>query len=204
VSRRLGILVAVSSAIALVVALAIAPSSGPDELERFRRAHRRTQLAGMGVLTGWALANIAGGVTGALVEDGDARFIHEMNALWNSVNLTLGIIGLVNNARRPPQVRTRADARRVNRKARRVYLINGAIDVAYMAAGALTAGLGRQYGQRRVEGWGTAVVIQGAWLFAFDLAMVLAHERVAARTLPVGVAPLAGAGRLGIAIGGRF
>jgi len=198
----LGILVAVS--LVLVAVLAAAPSSEADELERFRRAHRRTQLAGMGVLTGWAVANIAGGITGALVVESDARFIHEMNALWNSVNLTLGIVGLVNNARRPPKARTLGEAARVNRRARRVYLINGAIDVGYMAAGALTAGLGRRYGQRRVEGWGTAVVIQGAWLFVFDLAMVIAHERVAARALPVGVAPLVGAGRIGLAVGGRF
>jgi hypothetical protein len=194
----------------LAAALLLAPVSAADrsadeaaDVERFRRAHRRTQLAGMGVLTGWAVANIAGGITGALLEDGDARHIHEANAAWNSVNLTLGIIGLVNN-RRLPKAGSIADARRVNRRTRRVFLINGVLDVVYIGAGALVAGLGRRYDQRRVEGYGAAIVFQGAWLFAFDIAMVLAHERVAARTLPVHVGPLAGGGRFGLALGGAF
>ncbi len=189
----------------LIVPVGVSESSdGVAPVERFTRAHRRTQLVGMGVLTGWAVANIAGGITGALIVDGDARYIHEMNALWNSVNLTLGIVGLVGSARRPPEVKSILEARRVNRRTRRVFAINGALDIAYIGAGALTAGLGRRYAQRRVEGYGTAVVIQGAWLFAFDLAMVLAHERVAMRTLPVQVGPLAGRGRLGFTISGRF
>jgi MFS family permease len=194
----------------LAAALVLAPASAADrttdeaaQLDRFRSAHRRTQLAGMGVLTGWAVANIAGGITGALVVDGDARYIHEMNALWNSVNLTLGIIGLVNH-RRPPKAGSIAEARRVNRRTRRVFLINGVLDMLYIGAGALTAGLGRRYDQRRVEGYGAAVVFQGAWLFAFDIAMVLAHERVAARTLPVHVGPLTGGGRFGLTLGGAF
>jgi len=162
------------------------------------------QIVGMGVLTGWAVANIASGIAGALVVESDTRYVHEMNALWNSVNLTLGIIGLVNNGRRGPKAETIGEARRVNRKTRRVYLINGVLDVVYIGAGALTAGLGRRYGQRRVEGWGTSIVLQGAWLFAFDIAMVLAHERVAARTLPVQVGPLVGSGRFGIALAGAF
>lgn len=194
-------------AAALVIAPARIPASASEEaavVEQFRRAHRRTQLAGMGVLTGWAVANIAGGITGALIVDGDARYIHQMNAAWNSVNLTLGLVGLVGNARRLPKARSIAEARRVNRRTRRVFLVNGGLDVAYIGAGALTAGLGRRYGQGRVEGYGTAVVFQGAWLFAFDLAMVLAHERVATRRLPVQVGPLAGRGRLGLTIGGGF
>jgi hypothetical protein len=120
------------------------------------------------------------------------------------VNLTLGIIGLVNNGRRGPKAGSIGEARRVNHKTRRVYLINGVLDVVYIGAGALTAALGRKYGQRRVEGYGTSVVFQGAWLFAFDIAMVLAHERVAARTLPVQVGPLVGGGRFGLALAGAF
>lgn len=200
--------------LALVAALAPAPSpkivatdasEDAAAVNRFRRAHRRTQLVGMGVLTGWAVANIATGIAGAVVVESDWRYVHEMNALWNSVNLTLGIIGLVNNGRREPKADTIAEARRVNRKTRRTYAINGGLDVLYIGGGALAAWLGERYGQKRVEGWGKSIVFQGAWLFAFDLAMVLAHERIEARTLPpVRVAPLAGGGRFGLALTGAF
>jgi hypothetical protein len=179
-------------------------SAEASAVKGFRRAHRRTQIVGSSVLTGWAVANIASGIAGALLVENDTRYVHEMNALWNSVNLTLGIIGLVNNGRRGPKVDSIGEARRVNRKTRRVYLINGALDVVYIGAGALTAGLGRRFDQPRTVGWGTSIVLQGAWLFAYDIAMVLAHERVAARTLPVQVGPLAGGGRFGLALSGAF
>lgn len=185
----------------LALTLVAAPAPDDEALGRFREQHRRAQLVGNGVLTGWAVANIAGGITGALVDPSDGRYIHEMNAMWNSVNLTLGILGLVNN-RRLPKVRTMDEARRVNRRARRVYVINGAIDVVYVSAGMLVAGLGRKYDKPRVQGWGTAVVIQGAWLFVFDIAMAIAHSRVHANTVRVG--PVVERSRVGIAVSGRF
>jgi hypothetical protein len=198
-------------AVGLAAVLASAPLAGEREVDaseaqravkEFRRTHRRTQLVGNGVLTGWAVANIASGIPGAILVESDARYVHEMNALWNSVNLTLGVIGLVNNGRKPPKADSIADARRINRRTRRVYVINGVLDVVYIGAGALTAALGDRYDKPRVRGWGASVVFQGAWLFAFDLAMVLAHERVAARALSV--APLARRQTFGVAIGGRF
>jgi MFS family permease len=163
------------------VALAIqcaAPVPDARELEQFRKAHRRTQLAGMGVLTGWAVANIAGGIAGAVLVEGDGRFVHQANAAWNTVNLALGIAGLVSNGRRLPKVRSAADARRLSRRTIRTYAINAVLDVVYIAAGTLMAELGRQHGQERVQGYGSAVVLQGAWLFAFDVGMMIAHGRV--------------------------
>ena len=47
---------------------------------RFDRRRIATQRAGMGVLTGWALANI--GVVGSFAAAGTWRYVHPMNALW--------------------------------------------------------------------------------------------------------------------------
>ena len=162
----------------LSVLLCAAPPSSGDALARYRRAHQRTQLVGMGVLTGWAVANIASGVAGALVLDDDRRFRHEMNAMWNSVNLTLGIIGLVNNARRPSAT---MDPRTAYRKVRRLYAINGALDIAYIATGVILAELGRGYAVPRLRGYGESIAFQGAFLFTFDLALLIAHERAFSR-----------------------
>lgn len=146
----------------------------------FRQAHRRTQLAGMGVLTGWAVVNIGGGV-GASLLDRDRRYFHEGNAIWNSVNLVIGIVGLATNARRTPRSRERPAAQ--HRKTTRTYLVNGVLDVVYIAAGAATVAIGQHHGSRRVQGYGQAIAFQGAFLFAFDTAMLIAHQRVAARRL---------------------
>ena len=156
-----------TAGLALATSLALAPPD-PD----YADAHRRTQVAGMATLTGWAAANIAVGVPSAFTLRSDARFIHEMNAMWNTVNLTLGIVGLA--------TKSKPDYRRTLR----VYAINNAIDVLYISAGILVAELGRQYRRPRVEGWGRSVVLQGAFLFAFDLTMLIAHERVRATRRP--------------------
>jgi hypothetical protein len=169
-----------SSTVLSVLLLAAPPSTG-DPLPRYRRAYQRTQLVGMGVLTGWAVVNIASGVAGALVVDDQRRFRHEMNAMWNSVNLTLGIIGLVNNARRPPAMMREADARSAYRKVRRLYAINGALDIVYIATGVLLAELGRAHAVPRLRGYGESIAFQGAFLFTFDLGLLIAHERAFSR-----------------------
>jgi MFS family permease len=165
----------------LLAIMVAAPLPDARELDGFRRAHRRTQLVGMGVLTGWAVANIAGGIAGAVLVDGDARFVHEANAAWNTVNLALGIAGLVSNGRRLPKAKTIAEARKLSRRTMRTYAVNAVLDVVYIAAGTLMAELGRQYGQARVQGYGSAVILQGAWLFAFDVGMMIAHGRARAK-----------------------
>lgn len=153
----------------------------PEEanLRRYPARARQTQLAGMGVLTGWAVTNIGTGVAGALTAEGVTAHVHEMNAMWNSVNLTLGIVGLVTSHRPAKPVKNRAEAWARYRKTRTTYAINNALDVVYIAGGVVLAELGRQRGVPRVQGYGQSIALQGAFLFAFDLTMLLAHERAA-------------------------
>lgn len=162
----------------LCLALA-APPEGPAEAAR-QQFHRRridTQLVGMGVLTGWAAANIVVGVAGNFVTDGEARYFHQMNAMWNTVNLALGAIGL-HSARRD---RTREQGlpwkaqRERATKSQIVFSINAGLDVLYLMAGATTLELGRLHDRPRLVGYGAAVVLQGGFLLAFDALMVAAH-----------------------------
>lgn len=165
----------------LVALLFAAPPSPPVDdapaIESRHRARRRTQLAGMGVLGGWALLNIAGGVTGSYV-DRDRKYFHQGNAIWNSVNLAIAIAGIAGNARRRPAPDTMAAQRRVERRTQRTYFVNALVDLVYIAAGTATIAIGQHYTQSRVRGYGQAVVFQGAWLFAFDVGMMIAHQRL--------------------------
>lgn len=150
-------------------------------LASYQRAHKRTQLAGMGVLGGWALVNIAGGVALSFT-DRERRFFHQGNAIWNSVNLAIAIAGVAGNARKKPPLETWQAAQRLWRRTQRTYLVNALVDLVYIAAGSATMAIGQHYGQRRVRGYGTAVAFQGAFLFAFDVGMALAHDRLRLRT----------------------
>lgn len=166
--------------LAALVCLALAPPpEGPtaDARREFHDRRARTQLAGMGVLTGWAAANIVGGVALGFTTDGAVRHFHQMNAMWNTVNLVLGAIGL-HNARRDrvrerdlawPAQRARATSSQI------VFSINVGLDALYIMAGATTLELGRLHHRPRLAGYGSAIVLQGTFLLAFDALMVAAH-----------------------------
>lgn len=169
-----------SAALAALVALGGARERPDDDaLARWQRSHRQTQLAGMGVLTGWATVNIAAGIAGALTLRDDARFFHQANAAWNSVNLALGIAGLVGAGRRRVFADDLAGAREVVRRTQRVFFANAMADLGYIAAGTIMAIVGQRVASARVQRYGDAVALQGAFLFGFDLAMLIAHDRVA-------------------------
>lgn len=164
--------------------LATPPAIGPKEppvtiTEEDRAYHRqRTTLgiAGMSTLTGWAAVNIAGGLAGGFTSEGRLRHFHQGNAAWNSVNLVLGVVGLVDQLRTRRRVVDLASGLRAARRTQLGFLINGAIDIVYISAGAAMWQLARGRSER-LEGYGQALVLQGVFLFGFDFAMAWAHER---------------------------
>jgi hypothetical protein len=71
-----------------------------------------------------------------------------------------------------------------------------------MLGGYLTWELGKDHESARLRGYGASVILQGAFLMAFDLGMVAVHERNR-RRLDLAVVPLAGPVQ-GAALAGRF
>ncbi|MBK8262919.1 MAG: hypothetical protein IPK80_16475 [Nannocystis sp.] len=163
---------------------------------------RRLQIGGMSVLLGWAGANILTGIAGNIATSADnpLRYAHQMNWAWNTVNLTLGAVGLRSALREGP-LRGSALPRSIVRT-RRIFAINALADVGYMLGGYLTWELGKDHESARLRGYGASVILQGAFLMAFDLGMVAVHERNR-RRLGLAVVPLAGPVQ-GAALAGRF
>ncbi|MEM9459703.1 MAG: hypothetical protein AAGF11_36335 [Myxococcota bacterium] len=147
-------------------------------------------LAGMGTLTGWAVVNIAGGLAGNLTTTGTIRFFHQGNAAWNTVNLALGIAGLVSQRRERDEPVDLATGRARARRAQVVFGINAGLDVLYVSTGAILWSLGQALDPSpsrlelgpRLHGYGQALVLQGLFLFVFDVAMMVGHERQLVRT----------------------
>ncbi len=189
--------------------------ASPSNLDARQLAHhrRRTTLgiAGMSVLTTWSVANIAGGTIGNFATTGRARFFHQGNALWNTVNLVIGVIGLVGQSRERKRPVDLATSRTRSEKAQLAFAINAGLDVLYIGAGGAMWQLGQDTlegpTQARVVGYGQALVLQGAFLFAFDVAMLAAHEHLSDRmkaangTLSVALVPRIEGGAM---IGARF
>lgn len=171
-------MLALSAWLCLAAPAPIGPEPPPAATAEDRAYHRqRTTLgiAGMSTLTGWAAVNIAAGLTGSLTSEGQLRYFHQGNAAWNSVNLVLGVVGLVDQLRARRRFVDLATGLRAARRARLAFLVNGALDVAYIGAGAVMWQLA--FGRSdRFTGYGQVLVLQGAFLFGFDFAMAFAHE----------------------------
>ncbi len=139
----------------------------------------RTEAAGMAVLGGWAVANLAGGSAGALLAQDDAWMaFHASNAAWNVVNLGIagaGAVGIRRRAQAGPDAAA-AHAARLPR----VLAINAGLDAGYMAAGATLWAVARARDEARLAGAGAALVLQGGWLLGFDLGLRAAHRRAGA------------------------
>lgn len=124
----------------------------------------------MYVLGGWAIGNI---VSGALLQReavGDNKYMHQGNMYWNIVNLGIAGAALYSNYK----VAVPENPRILYNNAmslERTLLFNTGLDLAYIGAGWGLYNWGNLYsgikGKRR-RGYGKALMIQGAFLLAFD------------------------------------
>ena len=170
---------------------AIAGDTADAMIESFQRRQHVNRI-GMSVLGGWAVANIALGSILYLTETGEPAF-HQMNALWNTVNLGLATAGLV-QAFRGTQPATFAKEIRAQHSLEKILLLNAGLDVGYMAFGLYLMRLDEGQFAASYPGWGRSLVLQGGFLFAFDIVMFLIHRqnRVYERALPASSAPESG------------
>ncbi len=179
----------------------------PAELALLDRRQHRIQTAGMATLTAWSIANIVSGAAGNLAtpRGNPWRYAHQMNAMWNTVNLTLGAIGLANARKARSKIGRRLGVRADVAKTQRIFAVNALLDVAYMLGGVITWELGKDRESPRLIGYGASIIGQGAFLMLFDLAMVSAHERGLRKSLPgysIGAMPMPGGAA--VSLGGAF
>lgn len=182
---------------AVLAFAAVVPATGNEATgDGARPSGDRDRIVrtGMTVLGSWAVANLATGITGMIVtEDAAARGFWEMNAMWNTVNLGLAGWSLYDLSR-SGDVSADMDIeayRDESHSLEKVLLFNAGLNFAYMAVGGWMWDRGmRGYGlpaaevsADRLRGWGQSLVLQGAFLLAFDLSMarVVARDRDGAR-----------------------
>lgn len=135
-----------------------------------------------GMLLGWAMASLVGGL--ALTRrNGDlAKGAGEQFAGWGIVNALIAIFGASAAFRhsRSPAMNTPVARANEARKLARILWINTGLDVFYVLGGILSArGRGATDDRWRGRGWG--IVVQGGFLFFFDLIHALLLDRAAGR-----------------------
>lgn len=129
--------------------------------------------SGMYVLGGWAATNMALGAYGWSKQSGKMKYFHQMNLFWNTVNLTIAGIGLYNNLNPEMAGMNFSQMLSEHMKMERIYLINAGLDVFYMSAGWFMLNRSGKVNKNAdlLGGYGYSVILQGGFLFIFDLVM---------------------------------
>jgi hypothetical protein len=142
--------------------------------------HQRLQHneRAMWILGGWAAGNIAVGAIGMSRTDGESRAFHQMNAGWGVINLALAGSGIWTATHTDPASLDWLQSLEAQQKIQRIFLFNAGLDVGYMMAGTWMMERGLRITDRpeRWRGWGRSILIQGAFLFVFDLGAYLYHR----------------------------
>ena len=129
------------------------------------------QQTAMLVLGGWAVGNIGLGLALRSQTEGSTRRFHEMNALWNTVNLGIAAFGYYAALREPATLEAWESFAK-QRSFAKVLVFNAGLDVGYVLGGLYLTERARRpdVDRDQLRGYGRSIVLQGAFLFVFDLA----------------------------------
>jgi hypothetical protein len=166
---------------ALVLSLTLA---APFDLGAWNTERIQTQRIGFGVLGAWAVGNLTVG-TIAAIRSNDEReaWFHLGNALWNTVNLGLAVAGFAMQWNADPRAFDAKQSLRESSSSATIFGVNAGIDVGYLATGAFLWQRGLGHGDARMVGVGQALILQGAFLFVFDVVMGVLQGLLTARLL---------------------
>ncbi len=122
----------------------------------------------MTFLTSWAAVNIAGGSAAYyLAKDREWKYFHEMNVFWNTVNLGLGISGLLMERKSRTDLNMEQSLK-AQKRVERIFLVNSGIDLIYIGSGLAMRQMQNAKNPERMRGYGNALILQGSFLLVFD------------------------------------
>lgn len=141
------------------------------DYQNFYLKNQNNSNTGMYVLGSWALLNMASGAYGMSTQSGSSKYFHQMNLMWNTVNLGIAGYALVSAHLTDPNLLSPEQMMDKHLLTEKVLLINAGLDVLYIASGAFMLNKSKS-GTKRPDlfkGYGQSLVLQGGFLLAFDL-----------------------------------
>ena len=154
-------------------------------LQNFNKERTQIDKRLMIGLGSWATSNfVVSGIGWATVPKSEAYYFHQMNVLWNTVNLGLAIPGYF-KAKNDNRALTLNETKKIQRKTQNIFLINTGLDVVYISSGFLLRNSAQSnLSQKdRFNGFGNGLILQGGFLFIFDLTAYAIHKCHANKSL---------------------
>lgn len=141
--------------------------------QAFNQTRLKKQKTAMTVLGAWAVANIASGAILQTQTKGEAHYFHQMNLIWNTVNLAIAGSSLLAIRRTDISTLDAAASIKAQHSLQKVLLFNAGVDVGYIMLGAWYIERGKNANTQKLinrrKGYGKSIILQGTFLLAFDL-----------------------------------
>lgn len=151
-----------------------------DSLHITRLSINKAAMLSLGI---WSAGNMV--VNGALMlssnkslntnneADKTAFYFQQMNVFWNVINLGLATSGYLSSASEPLHALSIKDVVEGQASIERILLLNAGLDVAYIATGAWFMERSKTDTSHSAQwqGYGQSLILQGGFLFAFDVAV---------------------------------
>ena len=149
------------------------------QLQEYNAQRYETDKKLMIGLGSWASLNIVGsGLAWATAQNEGMKNFHQMNVMWNVVNLGLAIPGFI-KAKNGKKELTFFQTMEEQRKTETIFLINSGIDIAYMSAGLLLRSKASSALEKedQFRGYGNSLLVQGGFLLLFDWIAYNIHRK---------------------------
>lgn len=158
----------------------VVAQSGP--LAQYNQSRYQIDQQLMVGLGSWAASNfVLSGIGWNQAQTPEERYFHQMNVFWNVVNIGLAVPGYL-KAHQADSYLSEEKTILAQRKTEQIFLLNTCLDVAYVSSGVLLMqraqelGLQEPQGQR-LSGYGKSLLVQGGFLFFFDLTAYCIHKK---------------------------
>lgn len=145
-----------------------------DSVAKRRNDLNQTNLT---VLLAWSAANMVQGSISAGNLNGSKQHFHRMNAYFNTVNLAIAGYGLYRLHQTKKMHYTLADNVKAQQKISSLLLLNSGLDLAYMTTGMYLQEKGNTQNNDQTKGYGSSLILQGAFLLVFDLIQYVQHQQ---------------------------
>lgn len=170
----------------LTIAFLLCFQTGFGQVSQYQRDFNKINENLMLGLGSYAMTNFfAGGIGYVTSQDEATKHFHEMNVMWNTVNLGLAVPGYL-KAKRGGKALTLEEMIKEQKKTETIFLVNDVLDLGYIATGIWMRNEAANQGDRAdmFKGYGNSLILQGSFLLAFDAYAYYLHSNHA-KQLPM-------------------